>query len=85
MAKHRTRKQKISAHYHFVFEPNQAHVKGQKNIGYKAKISQNNQVKKAENMAQASSTPAAKRNIIKSLILASFMLSLEVVVYLLRR
>jgi len=86
MSKRRTRKQKEKAKHQFTFPSSpgvsQARVKGQNNIGYEAKISQDEGSKSADLTAQAGSTPSAKRDIIKSLLLVSFILSLELVVYL---
>jgi hypothetical protein len=90
MAKYRTRKQKEKARHHFLLSwqpeaknrPPEAGVKGQNNIGYEAKFKVSEEQKNANNMAQEASTKAIKYNIIKSLIMVSFILCLELVIYL---
>ena len=64
----RTRKQKEHAHHPFTvtWEPNQAHVKRETKIEPEAKLA----------------LTTAKRDIIKSLLLASLILGMEVVIYL---
>lgn len=81
MSKRRTRKEKQQAKHRFP-APFEAGVKGQKNIGYEAKPGKHEGSKSADLTAQAGSTLPIKRDIIKSLLLVSFILSLELVVYL---
>ncbi|MFH1863640.1 MAG: hypothetical protein ABIJ85_01830 [bacterium] len=90
MAKRRTRKNKVFAHHQFTlkWEPSSkkselaSSVKGQLKKQVFPSSLQTQKVKSANLLAQEGSVKAVKSDIIKSLILASFILSLEVVVYL---
>ena len=87
MAIERTRKNKENPHYGFLvsWQPkpaSQARVKGESNsdkITVSATLSHG---KRAESLAQEASNEGTKKNIIRSLILISFILILELVVYL---
>jgi hypothetical protein len=81
MAKHRTKKQKQFAKHQFSlsWEPG---VKRQNNIGYEAKTSPAKPKESAENKTQPVPALPIKREIVKSLILVSFILCLELVLYL---
>ncbi len=96
MAKKRTRKQKIEAHHSFTisyqsavssrpearesnFEP---HVKGQIKNRLGIKISGNGHREMAEESAQGVEIEFIKRDILKSIILVSLILALELVIYL---
>ena len=81
MSKRRTRKEKQQAKHQFP-APFEAGVKGQNNIGYETKPGKHEEGKNADLTAQAGSVLPIKRDIIKSLLLVSFILSLELVVYL---
>ena len=93
MAKRRTRKDKESAHHQFLYswqnEPKkvsaEANVKSQfKNVP-EAKNSSAIPVipvKRAKIMAQVYDLASIKRNILRSLIMASLILGIELVVYL---
>lgn len=79
MAKRRTRKQKIQAKHKFIFEPV---VKGQFKNELKAILPSKLDSKKAKKLANLTDLASLKRDIIKSLILASLVLSLEIMIYL---
>jgi hypothetical protein len=87
MAEHRSRKNKESPHYGFLvsWQPkpvSQARVKREPNSDKISGTASIGQGKRAESMAQAESGTGTKKNIIRSLILISFILILELVVYL---
>ncbi len=90
MAKHRTKKQKINPHHSFLLswsnEPKKpsfkASVKGQNTIALGSKNSHSEVVKMADESAKESHIQDIKRSVLTSLILASFILGLEVVIYL---
>lgn len=87
MAQHRTRKQKETPHYQFMVswqpkDSSQAHVKGESaSTKNPTKLSHNN-AKSANLLTKDGVTLKVKKDIIKSLIVVSFVLILEVVVYL---
>ncbi len=87
--KRRTRKQKEHAHYESLIIknpdsgfPSTGSVKGQLENDKSLKISKKTKAKNAEVMAKEESLASTKREIIKSLILASFIIALEIVIYL---
>lgn len=87
MAIHRTRKKKESPHYPFVvsWQPNsqiQARVKGESASGQKDPAPKLGYSKSPNLLAKGGPLPKVKKDIVKSLILVSFVLILEVVVYL---
>ena len=87
MAIHRTRKNKENPHYGFLvsWQPkdhSQARVKGESNLGKISVAATPRHEKKAVSSAQGELASDTKENIIRSLILISFVLILELVVYL---
>ncbi len=90
MGKHRTKKQKLNPHRSFLLswspEPKKrilkADVKGQFKNSLESPKTEAPHVKNANKLAQEGSFAAVKRDILTSLILASFILGLEVVIYL---
>lgn len=84
MGKHRTRKEKETAKHQFTLSW-EARVKRQKNIGSNDLNSSSNKPKSAETSAQDAYQPNIKRDLFKSLILVSFILCLELVIYLARK
>ena len=87
MAVHRTRKQKETPHYQFLvsWQPkgaSQAHVKGESASGEKPATHTHAHPKRANLLAKDDASPGNKKDIIRSLILVSFILILEIVVYL---
>ncbi len=94
MAEHRTRKQKETPHYQFlvswsptrrVYDPegsSQASVKGEPTLSTNAPTPERVSTKRAYLLAKDDESPRIKKDIIRSLILVSFILILEVVVYL---
>lgn len=79
--KRRTRKQKEKAHHESGF-PSAGSVKRQLENDKSLKISKKTKAKNAEVMAKEESLASTKREVIKSLILASFIIALEIVIYL---
>ena len=90
MAKRRTRKQKEKAKHQFTLswhlEPkkasSKADVKGQFGKGTKLKKLQKSKIENAKFTAKLDSLASIRRDILKSLLLASLILSLEVMIYL---
>ena len=87
MAEHRFRKNKESPHYGFLvsWQPKasgEARVKGESNPDKIAVPATFRHGKRAESLAQAEPGTGTKKNIMRSLILISFILILELVVYL---
>ncbi|MEK7113019.1 MAG: hypothetical protein AAB875_06940 [Patescibacteria group bacterium] len=90
MVKRRTRQQKERAHHAFLYswqnEPERKQirhdVKGQFKIEPKPVSNISRKAKNANLMAKDDSLASVKRDIVKSLILASLILGIEVVVYL---
>jgi len=76
VAKQRTRKQKENPHWPY------AHVKRQKNIGLEAKNDEVGHRKSADISAQEAQARSIKHDLVRSLILISFILCLELVIYL---
>lgn len=81
--KNRTREHKENPHYGFLvsWTPSQARVKGElksdnKEMTYKAK-----EIKRADLLAQDDNGKLIKKSILKSIIIVSFILILELVVY----
>lgn len=83
MAIHRTRKNKENPHYGFLvsWQPAEPHVKGESKIESKAISFEAKGPKKADILAQAETGRFIKKDILKSLILVSLILILELVVY----
>ncbi len=90
MGKRRTRREKEGAHHQFtlswqpeakktLFEP---HVKGQLKNLPEAKTDRHEPVKNADILTKVGPVEPIKRDIIKSLILASLILGTELVIYL---
>ena len=92
MAKRRTKKQKQQAKHRFVYSlprsgklaSKGAAVKGQKKSVVKSTKSLVQDPKKAHSTATVDSLGTIKRDIVKSLSLASLILGLELVIYLVR-
>jgi len=87
MAIVRTRKNKENPNYRFLvsWEPKEAkrsHVKRETKISHKTEIASARHEKKADSLAQGPSSALVKKDIIRSLILISLILILELVVYL---
>ena len=97
MAKRRTRKQKEKAKHRFVISRDptgsaakpqpkksnsEAVVKGQTKKRFSLKKSKKSKAKIADLLAKDSGLASIKRDIVKSLILASFILGLEIMLYL---
>jgi hypothetical protein len=80
----RTRKNKEHPHYNFLYSwaPSEAHVKGESQLDEKAIPTKLSASKKAEIQAKEETQGRIKKDIIKSLILVSFVIILELVVYL---
>jgi hypothetical protein len=87
VAIHRTRKDKENPHYGFLvsWQPNdrsQARVKGESSSVKISESATTRHGEKAVSMAQGTVALGTKKSIIRSLILISFILILELVVYL---
>lgn len=90
MGKHRTKKQKLNPHRSFLLswspEPKKeslkADVKGQFKNSLEPPKTEAPHIKNANKLAQEGSLINIKHDILTSLILASFVLGLEVVIYL---
>jgi hypothetical protein len=90
MGKRRTKKQKIKPHRSFLLswsnepkkEVSKAGVKRQFKKRAEASKDESSHVKNAKKLAKEGSFDSVKRDILTSLILASFILGLEVVIYL---
>lgn len=87
MAIQRTRKNKKGPHYGFLvsWDQNQlkrASVKGETKIGTESKIASVRHDKRADSLAQAEANTYVKRDLIRSIIIISLVLILELVVYL---
>ena len=90
MAKRRTRKQKEKAKHQFKVswkpEANSASpepiVKGQTTQAQKHKVDKRVKMKSADRLAKDEGLGTIKRDLMKSLIIASLILALEVVLYL---
>lgn len=90
MAKRRTRKQKERARKNFKFfiQPEaknsifEANVKGQIQKPLVAGSKDKKQVKNAETLAQQGHLATVKKDITRSIIIASFILGIELVLYL---
>jgi hypothetical protein len=80
----RTKKQKLKAKHSFnlSWAPSEPRVKGQFNIEPKAQKPNSRPHESALNLAKDASLASIKKDMLKSLILASLILALEVVVYL---
>jgi hypothetical protein len=86
VAVHRTRKNKENPHYSFLYSwtPTEAGVKRESNLVKDVQAPRPSASKKADIQAKDNSTKRIKKDIIRSLSLVSFMLILELVVYLAR-
>lgn len=89
----RTKKQKMRAKRNYLIDISlnlqktriKPLVKGQTRLGDKREISRMKERENAETSAKVTSLASIKRNLIKSLIVASLVLSLEVMLYLATR
>lgn len=92
MAKRRTKKDKVNAKHQFNVDieklassdPNTPTVKGEKNSSLKPKINKSSTSKSAILMAKEVGLASIKKDIIKSLSLAVFILAIELMIYLFR-
>ena len=90
MAKKRTRKQKEKAKHQFLAKrqneaktkPESKIVKGQFNFRHKAEKEKSDKAKSADLLDKEAYLASAKRDVIKSILLASLILGLELVIYL---
>jgi len=87
MAETRTRKNKENPHYGFLvsWEPKRekkAHVKGETKFDTNDMPASIRRGKKADSLAQAEAGASIKRDVVRSLIIISLILILELVVYL---
>lgn len=87
MAIQRTRKEKENPHYSFLYswKPTEPHVKREKKFSQNASVSMPENPKmanKAESQAKEPQARNIKKDIVRSLIVISLILALEVVVYL---
>ena len=83
MGEHRTRKQKENVHHNFTLSWTPASlVNRQINIGSREKTLGSKGAERADLLAKDHSGSGTKRGIIKSLITVSFILCLELVIYL---
>jgi len=87
MAIKRMRKNKENPHYNFLVswqpkDPSQAHVKRESNSNEKSTPPTLKHGKKAESLAQDALASNTKKNIIRSLIIISLIVILELVIYL---
>lgn len=87
MAVIRTRKNRKNTHYGFLvsWEPKRpkiASVKGETKSGHESVPASVRHGKKADSLAQASTSLDIKKDIIRSLIIISLILILELVIYL---
>lgn len=86
MATKKNRHEKANPHYNFLvsWQPPEARVKGEMKSGTSNVSQKLSNAKKADILAQESKIKATKKDLLKSLILVSFVLILELVVYLAR-
>lgn len=86
VAIHRTRKDKVNPHYNFLYswQPAKADVNRETVLGKPLENLKLSTSKKAAELAKKDSSVRIKKDIVKSLILVSFVLLAEVVVYLAR-
>ncbi len=89
MAVTRSRKNKRNPHYGFLvsWEPKQtksASVKGESKIEYSDRLASIRHGKRADSLAQAEPNAYIKKDLVRSLIVISLVLILELVVYLAR-
>lgn len=90
MAKRRTKREKINPHHRFTisWSPEAkngaagSNVKRQITRGFEAKSAPARIAKSAETLAKQDDSSVAKRAIFRSLLVVSFILSLELVIYL---
>ena len=83
MSKKRTRKDKSNARHQFALSWSaEAGVKRQNTIAPEAKSHNTEAVKKAHLLAKDAGLTEVKKNLTRSLILVSFILCLELVIYL---
>lgn len=89
MAEHRTRKSKENPHYQFLYSWDQkakfqARVKGESEAPENLLTHESQPSKKANVMAKDGQSTRIKKDIVRSLVLVSFVLALELVLYLAR-
>ena len=83
MAQHKTRREKENVHHNFTLSWSpERRVNRQINIGSNQKTAGSNKAESADLLAKDRSGSSTKRSIIKSLITVSFILCLELVIYL---
>jgi hypothetical protein len=83
MAEHRTRREKENVRHNFTLSwTPTGSVNRQINIGSREKTAGSNKAESADLLAKDHSGSSTKRGIIKSLITVSFILCLELVIYL---
>lgn len=84
MAEHRTRKDKENPHYNFLYSwtPSKPHVKGESNSTLLTPSPKLSAAKIADIQAKDEASVRIKKGIVRSLVTISFVLILEVVVYL---
>lgn len=83
MAEHRTRREKENVHHNFTLSWSpEGRVNRQINIGSNQKTAGSNKTEMADLSAKDLSGSSTKHAIIKSLITVSFILCLELVIYL---
>ncbi len=84
MSEHRTRKNKETPHYGFLvsWRPNETGVKGESKISHDSLNTKTKHLKNADILAQELNSGSIKKDIIKSLILVSLILCVELVIYL---
>lgn len=80
----RTRKDKVTPHYGFLvsWKPTDRLVKGESKISHDSLNTNGKHIKSADVLAQEVNSRSTKKDIIKSLILVSLILGLELVIYL---
>lgn len=91
MSKRRTKKDKERANYSYLISwspgskirADERDVKRQFEVSEKKVLERSKTKKNADNLVKGPTLASQKKDIIKSLMLASFILSLEIVVYLL--
>lgn len=84
MTIHRTLKNKKTPNYNFLisWEPKQARVKGESKKASYDESAKSNKPKSADVLAKDQDQAYVKKNVLRSVVLVSLVLSLELVVYL---
>lgn len=84
MSKRKERKKREVTHYPFLvsWKPDGGGVKGKTRTHHSPDKAVSGQAKKADSLAQDDASRLAKKNIVRSLIIISLVLILEIVVYL---